>query len=275
METNLARQGEGYQIMRRALGRGLGDNYRSLVTSSKMIGGVYHYRDHVGDPNGRSPFKPVPAAKQREALDFLSTHAFSEKAFRLSPSLMNKLAVERLPALDPTYYSIQRLDFPWHDNVLNIQRAVLNRLYHPITLSRVLDNELRFAAGEKSFKMNDLFSGLNASIWSELDTGAKEITSLRRNLQREHLKQLIRLTLRQGTPAPTGFGPTVASAPLMPPEDATTLARSSLTRLQTKIRSSLAGKAAAGMDATTRAHLQETNARISAALTAQMEQRSD
>ena len=42
MESSLARPGEGYQIMRRALGRGLNDDYRSLVTSSKMVGGIYH-----------------------------------------------------------------------------------------------------------------------------------------------------------------------------------------------------------------------------------------
>ena len=273
METGLAKPGDGYQIMRRALGRGLNDDFRSLVTSSKMIGGVYSHRDHVGDPGNRLPFEPVPAAKQREALDFLSTYAFGEKAFRLPPSVLNKLAVERLPGLDPAYFAVQRLDYPWHDAVLNIQRSVLSRLYHPITLARIQDNELRFEPPQKPFKMADMFAGLNDAIWSELDSGAGEISSLRRNLQREQLKQLIRLTLRQSTPAPPsadpfGFGGARAALPL-PPEDATTLARASLVRIQTKIKSRLLAKTA--LDATSRAHLQETNARIAAALSAQMQ----
>jgi hypothetical protein len=75
--------------------------------------------------------------------------------------------------------------YPWHDAVLNLQRAVLSRLYHPATLSRVLDNELRFGPDEKPFLMADLFNGLDAAIWSELNGDAARISSLRRNLQRE------------------------------------------------------------------------------------------
>src|SRR6185503_2902199 len=146
----------------------------------------------------------------REALEFLSTNAFSEKAFRLSPTLMNKLAIERLPGLDwMSYYNAQRLDYPWHDAVLRLQSGLLGRLYDPVTLGRIQDNELRFTAKEKPFRMADLFSGLNASIWSELDTGAGEVTSLRRNLQREHLRRLIRLVLREqpALGARTAFSP--------------------------------------------------------------------
>jgi hypothetical protein len=100
METNLVHQGEGYQILRRAVTRSLKEYYRSLLTASKFIGGLYHYRDHAGDPNGRSPFAPIPAEKQKQALEFMREHCFSEEAFLLSPELYNKLAPERLPGLD-------------------------------------------------------------------------------------------------------------------------------------------------------------------------------
>ncbi len=275
MEKRLAKPGEGYQVYRRALGRGLNDDFRSMVTSSKLIGGIYHHRDHVGDPNGRLPYEPVPAAKQREALDFLTTATFGPKAFQLPASVLDRLAIERNPGLDfPSYFNA-RLDFPWHDNVLMVQRSVLNRLYSPITLTRIEDNELRFAPSEKPFRMADLFTGLTSAIWSELDTPGAPISSLRRNLQREQLKQLIRLTLRDGAPSgpPLGFtiGGPGGAPPLLPPEDATTLARASLVRIQSKIRAALAGKTA--IEATTRAHLQETDARVTAALTAQLNRR--
>jgi len=275
MEKRLAKPGEGYQVMRRALGRGLGDDFRSLVTSSKLVGGIYHHRDHVGDPGGRAPYEPVPAAKQREALDFLATSAFGPKAFQLPASVLNRLAIDRNPGLDyATYINAPRLDYPWHDAVLNIQRNVLNRLYSPITLARVQDNELRFAPAEKPFRMADMFSGLTGAIWSELDAPGAEITSLRRNLQREHLKQLMRLALRSGgAQASAGqAGPGAAAAQpaaALPPEDATTLARASLVRIQGKIRADLLSKGLT--DATTRAHLQETDARITAALAARLD----
>jgi hypothetical protein len=82
--------------------------------------------------------------------------------------------------------------------------------------------------------------------------GAPKIDSFRRALQREHLKRLIDLVVR---PVPGT------------PEDAGTLARANLTDLRTKIDAALKGPAP---DAATRAHLEETRARIEAALTAHM-----
>jgi hypothetical protein len=273
MESRLAQPGEGYQILRRALLRGVNEYNRALLTSSKFVGGIYHVRDHVGDPGGRVPYTPVPAVKQREALDFLNSTAFSEKSFVLPASVMNKLAIERLPGLDwPSYFGTTRLDYPWHNTVLALQRSVLNRLYHPVTLARIQDNEMRFGAKDRPFRMADLFASINGSVWSELDSGAGEITSLRRNLQREHLRQMIRLVLREPMQvAAAGAG--VAATPPQAPEDASTLARASLTRVQSKIRARLAAKGP--IEATTRAHLQETAARIDAALAAQMSRSID
>src|SRR6266404_4701584 len=133
MESKLLKPGEGYQVLRRALGRGLGEYNSGLLTSSKFIGGVYHHRDHVGDPNGRLPFEPVPADKQREALELLRKYAFKEGNFVLPASLLNKLAIERLPMLDGLdgLFNTQRIDYPWHDSVLNLQRAVIGRLFNP------------------------------------------------------------------------------------------------------------------------------------------------
>jgi hypothetical protein len=147
----------------------------------------------------------------------------------------------------------QRIDYPWHDSVLNLQRAVLQRLHAPVTLARLEDNELRFKKDEERFGMADMFIGLESAIWSELDHPVDLIDSLRRNLQREHLKTLTRLAVR----SPGGI-----------PEDATSLARSSLKRIDSKISSTL--KSASLKDATTIAHLEETKARIASALDAQV-----
>jgi hypothetical protein len=256
MEKKLVHDGEGYQILRRSVGRGLNEYYRSLVTGSKFIGGIYHYRDHAGEANGRSTFVPVPAEKQRAALDFLQRYAFSETAFNLPAEVLNKLAPDRLPGIDGIdgMYNTRRVDYPWHDSVIWLQRAVLNRLFEPVTLSRIQDNELRFEGTQKPFTMADLFSALDASIWSELSVPTERISSLRRNLQREHMKQLTRLTLRTNQQVP---------------EDATSLARASLAGLNKKIAIALRNENL--KDAATRAHLQETHDRISAVLQAQVQ----
>ncbi len=264
-EKKLVKPGDGYQVLRRAVNRGGGEYNRALSSTARFIGGINHHRDHSGDPNGRPTYTPVPAAKQREALEFLRLHAFSEKAFVLPAGLLNKLAVDRMPQLSIT--PVTRIDYPWHDQVLAIQTGVLSRLYNAAVLKRIQDSELLFATNEKPFTLADLFSGLDSAIWSELNAPGARISSLRRNLQREQVRQLIRLVMRPAPPAPPTPPPPGFVPPPVPPEDATTLARASLVGVQAKIRQSLAGVT----DRTTRAHLEETNARIDAALKAQME----
>jgi hypothetical protein len=101
--------------------------------------------------------------------------------------------------------------------------------------------------------MTDLFAGLESAIWSELSRPAEGIGSIRRNLQREHLKTLSRLALR-----------THGSIP----EDATSLARAALVRLKRRTEEKLHDRGF--RDPASRAHLEETQARIEAALHAQV-----
>ncbi len=253
MEDQLLVKGEGYQVLRRAFNRGINEYYRGILTGSKYVGGIYHYRDHYGDANGRSPYVPVPAAKQREAITFLRKYAFDDNAFAIPARVLNKLATERLPGVgNGSDLYAAREDYPWRDSVLSLQRSVLARLLDPVTLARIGDNELRFEKGEVPFTMADLFSEFDSAIWSELDNGKGTIPSLRRNLQREYLKHLLRITLRSYN----GY-----------PEDATSLARASLVQLQAKLHGALTGKQF--QDPATLAHLQETDARLTAVLNAQ------
>jgi hypothetical protein len=256
MEENLLEKGEGYQILRRAMNRGFGEYSRGILIGAKFIGGVYHRRDHYGDPHGRAPYAPVSAEKQREALEFLQKYAFAENAFDLPPTLLNRLAMERLPGvsgIDGVIATDGRNDYAWVESILNLHRAVLGRLYQPLILGRLQDNEMRFAPGEQVFTMADMFAGLDASIWTELDGTAPKISPVRRNLQREHLKQLVRLTVR--------------NVPGIP-EDATSLARASLSVLSAKMSNAL--NANRITDPTSRAHLQESIERVKSTLDARL-----
>lgn len=252
MEDKLLEKGEGYQILRRAMNRSFGEYSRGVLISAKFLGGVHHRRDHFGDPNGRTPYAPVEADKQRQSLAFLAKYAFAENAFELTPTLLNRMAMERLPGvsgISGVMSTDGRNDYAWVESVLNLHRAVLSRLYQPLTLARLQDNEMRFPAGEKIFTMADMFLGLDAAIWSELENKTEKISAVRRNLQREHLKQLVRLTMR--------------SVPGLP-EDATSLARASLNTLLAKMQN------ARMTDHTSNAHLQESIERIKAALDARV-----
>jgi hypothetical protein len=215
------------------------------------VGGIGHNRDHIGDPGGRLPYDPVPAAQQREALSYLTKEIFGPDALRVPPPLLNKLAVERLPDLEGSIFQTERNDFPIHSVVLAVQSIPMDRLYSPLTLARLNDMEDR-GAEKDLFTMSEMFTGVRKAVWSELQSRGN-VNSFRRNLQRMHLDKLVELAV----------GPAAGV-----PADARTLARADLLEIRKGIDATLA---AGKVDAMTRAHLDESKARINAALTAAME----
>jgi hypothetical protein len=253
MEQRLERPGEGYQILRRSFNAALNQTSQALFLASKYIGGVYHYRSHVGDPGNRLPFQPVPAEQQKQALKLLRDHLFAPNAFQFKPQLLNKLENERFInfSLPPG-----RQDAAIHTTVLNLQRQVLDRLFMPTVLSRIQDSELRVAAPVEPFTLGLLFTEVQDSIWAETKTPALalNINSHRRSLQREHLRKMIGMVLRD------------AAAP----EDARTLSRQSLITLRGELQRTVA-KPGLKTSMEVRAHLTESIARIDEALKAGMQ----
>src|SRR6185503_13756855 len=158
LEAKATRPDEGYQVLRRSFGRGFGELWMAMQNTSKYVSGIYHHRDHAGDPGERPPYQPVPAEKQRAALALLNEAAFSSKAFDLPPSLLNKLASDRFWTFEgETFDEKNRIDFPIHDWVLDLQRMILDRLHHPTALARLQDLEVKYADPKQAFTMADLF----------------------------------------------------------------------------------------------------------------------
>ena len=73
---------------------------------------------------------------------------------------------------------------------------------NPTTLRRIYDNELRVPADQDALTLPEVLSTLTKAIWSELDKAPTKphtsrvpmVSSLRRNLQQEHLSRLIDLS---------------------------------------------------------------------------------
>jgi hypothetical protein len=263
---NVVKPGEGYQIVRRSFNHGISEYFPAVTSVTKYVGGVMHNRDHAGDPGGRRPYVPVPAAEQRRALRFLNAHLFAPDAFEFSPDLVNALAAERFGQLSGFVF-MPRLDYPVHDLVLTLQDLALTRLYHPLLLGRVVDMDTKLGAGEDQVGMAEIFATLRDGIWSELPAAAPagpgaaaagmkaakiEVNSYRRALQRRQLSHLTALALRQRAGAP---------------EEAVTLARADLTEIEGRIEAALKA-AGPGAGPATRAHLADSKALIEEALAA-------
>jgi hypothetical protein len=233
---------------------------------ANWLGGSFVNRDHKGDPGDRSPLQCVPADAQRAALSFVIENSFDEKAFGLSPELLARMSVERWyedgSAREEPIYQV-------HDRLAGVQASVMTMLLNPTTLRRVYDAEFVQAPEVDALTLPELLDTISRSVWSEIgfdgnggktrEAGFKSkafsvrspaITSLRRNLQHEHLQRMIDLALQKNSNASS--------------RSIALLARSTLDGLGKAIDASLAEN----LDAYTRSHLADARARITKALDA-------
>jgi hypothetical protein len=256
-----AGKGEGFQRTRQAFGLLLQEYGNGAYLISKFIGGVSMHRDHVGDPGGRDPFVVVPAQKQREALKFLQEHILTDRPFRFSPKLLRRLGSDRWLHWG-TYGAIAGpVEYPVHERILAIQRVVLDHTFDAGVLSRIQNNSLKHEDSKvPHLKLAEVFRSLTDGIWQDPVNGAGgnkkgvELSIVRRNLQREHLKNLTQLVLASGGA----------------PADARSLARLHLKDIGKRI-DKLVGGANLVIDDTSRAHLDESRERIKKALDASVQ----
>lgn len=193
------KDGDSWSKARRGYALTLSLQMRSVSMMSNWIGGVHVYRDKKGDPNGRAPLDVVPAEKQRQALKFVIDNTFRDEAFGLNADLLRRMASDRW--LDEG--GVDEATWPIHDTIMGVQASALTMVMNPTTLRRVYDNEFRVPSDQDALTLPEVMETVRKSIWSELDQKVDKavtprqpmISSLRRNLQREHLTRLIDLSL--------------------------------------------------------------------------------
>ncbi len=255
-------EGDSWAKSRRGYELTLGLQSRAVSMMANWVGGAFIHRDKKGDPGDRSPVEVVPTEQQRAALDFVIEQTFRDEAYGLTPELLARMAADSWLEDVPRGSIASEGTWPIHDRILGIQASALTMLMNPTTLRRVYDNELRVSAETDMLTLPELLSKVSSSVWGELDQECPAdrndrkpmISSLRRNLQREHLERLLDLVLKDSTD-------TAAYKPI------STLARMQLRELQGKIQKSLQ-TCGDKMDAYTKAHLTELDERIGSALKA-------
>jgi hypothetical protein len=237
--------GVSYEKLRLVFGNGWRAYNETVRNLAHYVGGLYHSKTHVGDPNGKIPFTPVPASEQRRAIQFLSDRIFSADAFNISPDLLNKLQPPRFFDFDGNAW-FTPLAYQWHERVLGVQSAAINNLYNPLTLQRLVNNLARVPENEPRYTMLDLFTDVRRAIWGEI-SAPSSVNSYRRQLQTYHLRRIIAIYLGNAS---------------MYPADALTLAANDLDILDRAARTAVN---AAGVDEMSRAHYREVIRQIEAA----------
>ena len=256
------KDGESWARARRGYELTLGLQTRAASMMANWIGGAFVNRDKKGDPGDRPPVEVVPAQQQRAALKFVIDTTFNDEAYGLTPKLLERMSVDKWLDGGAPHGSSNEAAWPIHDRILGVQASALTWLMNPTTLRRVYDNELRLPADQDALTLPELLKTINDAVWAELDADCPDgrndrkpmITSLRRNLQREHMQRLVDLILETSDNS-------AASKPI------SNLARMELRELVDRIEKSLK-KCGAKMDAYSKSHLMELKERIERALDA-------
>jgi hypothetical protein len=258
----MTKEGDDYTQARRAFNVLITQYGQSSYFVSRYVGGLQTSRSHKGDKDAKPPVVLVDAKKQREALTMLEENIFSDKNFQFPPELLNQLGWSNW-----SHWGVRegtRKDFAVHDFVLQWQRQILGQLLSSVTLKRMHDAELKSSADTDVMTTAELLQRLTKAVFSEVES-TKEgdytnrkpaISSMRRNLQRTYLEELSKLALGSSSS----------------PQDCQTIAYSELTNLNQRIKSLLDNQPVASkLDTYSRAHLQESSARIAKVLDARFE----
>jgi hypothetical protein len=246
---------QDYSVLRRSINYALRDAGRAAGILARQIGGVRTLRDHPG--SGRDPLSPLPAAVQRQALDVLARGVLAADSFALAPGLQRRLAPE-FANLGEAFANSggAGVDYSIGGNVLGLQRALLAQLMSDGVASRLLDSEGKFDAATLArgdvFRLSELYSRLTREIWSDL-AGRGDISTIRRELQREHANRIAAMLIRPASSARA---------------DARSLLRVEAQGLRSRI--SAAAKRP-GLSAEARAHLADAAETLTLALDAKLQ----
>jgi hypothetical protein len=163
----------------------------------------------------------------------------SADSFNFSPAFLRRMAVSTFDIEDAQELGrpAPPLDLPIDQQVLALQRGVLDTLMSPSIAQRLLNNAAKVDDPATALKLSELYTTLHSAVWSELRTG-KDISLFRRNLQREYATRVATALVR----------PTQSM-----PADARALMRVDLT----KLRSELAHAQTRRMSPEAQAHVAE------------------
>lgn len=232
---------EGYENLSNMYGQLTSQFGRYMGHVSKNVGGIYENPKTVEQAG--SIYERVPAATQKEAMDFLNRQLFVTPKWLLNQSILDNIDQNPLEV------------------VSRLQGSTLSRLLSNNTLSKLVAAEA--TDGPTAYKIIDLFTDLNNSIFTELKSNAT-IDVYRRNLQKAYIDKLVAI-VKPAAPAPVAINATLGGRGGNAPSglsasqsDVVSVVKGQLRDLEKSIKSASASQA----DTLSKYHLQDLVDRI-------------
>ncbi|WP_069129921.1 zinc-dependent metalloprotease [Rhodohalobacter halophilus] len=179
----IGRDGEDFSELDELYGQILGQWSRYMGHVTQNVGGVYE-TDKTFDQEG-GVYEPTPKELQKEAMDFLRTHAFADPSWVLNQDILSR---------------VNQADFV--DNFRGRQVSVLNNLIDPQRIARLIEYENRL--GGDVYSPYEFMDDVRGTIWTELDRN-RTISVYRRNLQRAYIERMEYLMTEELPNVPAAF----------------------------------------------------------------------
>ena len=238
------RDGESYDDLELLYGRLIGQWATELRHVTNVVGGAAAQEKYAGQEGVR--FRPLPRARQEEAVAFLNRHAFETPSFFLDDGILNRIEVAG---------ALERIN--------TAQTGILNSLFNDRRMERMIEYEA-LNAGRDVYPLGEMLADVRRGIWRELAEGRVAIDPFRRELQRSYLRTADSKINPKAPDLPAGIpaqfrrqlGPARATS------DVQSLFRAELESLDAQLRAAIP-KAA---NRETRAHLAAARHEIDAIL---------
>lgn len=234
------REGEDYDDLNQLYGRLIGQWATELRHVAFVVGGTEAQEKYAGQEGER--FKPLPRARQKEAVRFLAEHAFATPTHFLREDILRLIEVEG---------ALRRIN--------QSQTGILNTLLNDRRMERLIEFEAMPATRRDAYPLGEMLMDVRGSIWSELAAGSVRIDAFRRELQRSYLT-VANSKINPPTPAPGSIPAQLAGqvGPARATSDVRALFKSELRELDADVARAI-GRAA---DRATRAHLEDVRDQI-------------
>jgi Met-zincin/Domain of unknown function (DUF5117) len=212
-------EAQDYDMLTEGYGEIVNQYRRYIGHVTKNVGGVYETPKSM-DEQG-AVYEPTPRNIQKDAVSWLGRQVFDTPTWLLDEKIMAKTRPDQ-----------------GVDAISRIQEGTLNSLFTNDRMQRFIETNAKFSA---SYSLDEMFTDVRSSVWSELRT-RKAIDASRRNLQKIYVEKMI-ATLNATGVAPTfSFGGrgTVVPNPIDPRKtDITSVTRGHLLTLKDEIKSAL------------------------------------
>jgi len=191
IKDKFAVAGDSYHKLRNAYLVLTGNYATALQVISRYIGGINVDRSFVGQQPNNRPFIPVAETQQKRAMQAMAKYAFSNEAFD-DHGLLAFLQMQRRGY----NFSGNTEDPKELDRVLGMQKMLLDQLFHPDVLRRIISSSLY----GNTYALNEVLADLTNAVFKADISG--NVNFYRQNLQAEYLNRILDIVSEKSSTLP-------------------------------------------------------------------------